>query len=341
MNNFFKIVVTLFLVFIITPLLAQTVPQSIAQVPPSITQSETNQEIARMKKEFEILDKQVNSQNNISENAFNRISNQIDSASLHVDIMMGLFTVLAVILGIYVTGVERSVKKIKEDTQSLLTESTKIRDETQKINKDIYNDFRKIYEKIKEEETIDLLNRLVAVPEDILNLFPILASRNLSSDTHFSLLQEAYLKYSNNPPHNYNDEYPLLILQHFHNRLFSNEFCTKIFREHFVRRSENFFPIELTRLIDSFATGVENKNFEEIKSDIKIMVEGILSRQIADTSTLHPDLNYLFSKLTERGIQVTDLCSIRTNVQIDQYTDKFERFCDEFKKLNNPKNPNL
>ncbi len=291
----------------------------------------TNKDFEFVKREVDLLNKQTNSQNSITDSSFNRISNQIDAASFNQNLAMGLFVLLAIILGIHVTNVEKSVKRIKNYNEVLLKQTQKIKDETQSINDNINHNFTVIYKKIKEEETIDLLNRLVKIPEDIQNLHPLLTTRELHSDEHLGLIKKAFenvkklqITKANILRVNVNS----LVLQHFSNRFFIDDFCTESIH-YFPVISQNFFNNEVFKLCDDFFTAVDSKEFSAYESYFRSIVQGILNRQISDSSSLHPDLNYLFSKFLSNNRLVDEMFNIEIPEQ------KFKIFCDEFKKINN------
>ncbi len=291
----------------------------------------TNKDFELVKKELDLLSKQVSSQNSNTDSSFNKISNQIDVAAYSQNLIMGLFTILAIALGVYVTYVEHSVKRLKTDNENLLEETRKIRDETQNINNNINNNFNVIYKKIKEEETIDLLNRIVKTPEDIVNLHPLLATRELHSDKHLDLIKKTFeneKKLQNTNTRNLRFHISSLVLQHFSNRFFIDDFCTSSIND-FPSISGNFYDNEIHKLCDDFFNAVAFKEFSEYANYFKSIVNGILNRQISDSSSLHPDLNYLFSKFLSNKRLVDEMFKIEIHEQ------RFEIFCDEFKKINN------
>lgn len=123
----------------------------------------------------------------------NSISNQLEAVPISLTVFGVLFAVAAVILGVYVTRIENKIITLKGDTQKLLNETISTRDEVKGINKLIQKDIKGLYEKIKREETVHILDRLVNVPDDIGNLINPLLSRKLEKEDYFKL-KEAYLK---------------------------------------------------------------------------------------------------------------------------------------------------
>ncbi|MFZ5341052.1 MAG: hypothetical protein ACOZBL_00305 [Patescibacteria group bacterium] len=77
------------------------------------------------------------------------------------------------------------------------------------------------YERIKEEETKDLFDRLKDYPEDINNMFSKLATRKLD-EKYFIKLKDNYEKnnISKDPNRFYLEMYLILIFQHFPISLF-------------------------------------------------------------------------------------------------------------------------
>ncbi|TDE54441.1 hypothetical protein [Flavobacterium sp. GT3P67] len=139
------------------------------------------------------LQKDYEKQEKINEKTLDSISNQISAASLNLTIFGILFSVAAIGLGLYVTFIERKIVLIREENKTLLSETKLVKDEVVKINNQIQKDIYGLFLKIKREETVHILERLLKIPEDISNLSQQLLSRELEKED-FLILKEAYLK---------------------------------------------------------------------------------------------------------------------------------------------------
>ena len=118
----------------------------------------------------------------LTDRAFNGISNQL-SAAMYVLAIIGVF---GVILGVYINNKAKQVGEIKKNVEETLGK-------IERINDGINNNKEEFYKEIKRNETLSFLDRLIEVPEDIINIFPILASRKLQKND-FSKFTQAYHK---------------------------------------------------------------------------------------------------------------------------------------------------
>lgn len=177
--------------------------------------------IDSLQKEIISLKQKYENESSLTEKSFNSISTQISAASYNLTVFGILFAIAAIILGIYVTYVEKKIIRIREDNKQLLSESEKIKDEVFATNELIQKDINGLFLKIKREETINILNRLSKVPRDISNVIHDLVSRELERED-YEILKKAYLKLKENPSIsqglmrvNCEDNYKLLFFQHF------------------------------------------------------------------------------------------------------------------------------
>lgn len=136
-----------------------------------------------------------------SVNLDNNLSNQISSTNNLIAILSFLFTIVGILLGVWI---EKRYQRIK-DIQEIIN-STK--DYIDKHNTDLYRN-------LKEEENKELLLRLIKIPEDINNLITLLLSRKLSKND-FKLLLEAYKEAKKSSSFSrIKDSYLMLFAQHF------------------------------------------------------------------------------------------------------------------------------
>lgn len=189
-----------------------------------IRQQEINENYVKIFKEkLKALEGKIEMQENLNEKTINGISNQLNAASYNLTIFGILFAIAAILLGVYITRIENKVIHIREENESLLKQTVKNKEEVVSINNLIQKDTYGLYLKIKREETIHMLNRLLTIPQDIINLLELLLSRELEKED-FKILKEAYIKTKNLPKEqrklfsvglNYIDSYKLLFFQHF------------------------------------------------------------------------------------------------------------------------------
>ena len=159
----------------------------------SISIQQNKLKTEELSKDFNELQKKYEYQIKVNDQTLNNISNQIGATSFNLSIFAFLFGILAIGLGVYVTWVERKIIRLKEENESLLKETKKTKEEVVAINELIQKDIYGLFLKIKREETIHILNRLVKIPEDIANFTEQLISRELEEED-YTLIKKAYLK---------------------------------------------------------------------------------------------------------------------------------------------------
>jgi len=112
-----------------------------------------------------------------------------------------LLAILGLILAWYINRQYEKIKEMKD-----IVESTK---------KYIDGHSKELYIKIKRDETIELLNGLQEVPEDISNICNLLLYRDLLEDD-FKYLKDPYLKIKDDvSQRNAKYQYAILLAQHF------------------------------------------------------------------------------------------------------------------------------
>ena len=192
----------------------------------SIEQRLSDIESANFERDIKYLDKRLQDNENLTEKSFSSISAQLSVSEVFVGGVSVILTVLGLFLGLYINKKYKQVEQIsqqvinlKSDNEELLRKATIAKEEVEKINNSINSNMSDIYEKVKREETVSLLCRLVDVPQDISNLGTLLLSRKLEC-SDFDKLKTAYLKlgslidsssFLNDPK----SSYQTLFFQHF------------------------------------------------------------------------------------------------------------------------------
>jgi hypothetical protein len=149
------------------------------------------------------------------------ISNEISMASFILAAVALLFAIIGIFLGWYLNRLDKKTKDIRKEAEELLDEVSHMKKGIESINDQINNNLSRLYLRLREEESKNLLGRLVEEPLDILNISPLLLARNLS-ESFFPILKEAYSKLVNTnlsidsiDKKIVQDKYYLLFFQHF------------------------------------------------------------------------------------------------------------------------------
>jgi uncharacterized membrane-anchored protein YhcB (DUF1043 family) len=159
------------------------------------TNEPLNSEIHNLKKDLKETKREIDNrfayQMQCNEQAINSVNTSISGATLALTIVGIILVVIGVLLGVYITLVERKVRNLTDKSKSILETHLKIKDDVEKLDSHIKRNMTQLYDDLKKEETKALVERLVKVPEDIVNLTDILTSRDIPME-FFPKLKEAY-----------------------------------------------------------------------------------------------------------------------------------------------------
>ena len=159
----------------------------------------------------EEIDKKLDYQMRCNDAALNSVNTSISGDSYALMLFGIIATLLGVALGLYITRQVKNVTHIAKQSKIVLGDHLKIRDEVRDLDEKIKTNMSELYNALKEEETKALVERLCEVPEDIGNLFDVLASRYISKE-FFPQMKKAYQSLSDVSD---GSGYILLFFQHF------------------------------------------------------------------------------------------------------------------------------
>lgn len=229
-----------------------------------------------LKNDFKGLNEKYEYQLKINEQTLNSIGTQLDAVSFNISIFAFLFGIIAIGLGIYVTWVERKIVKLRDENQSLLNDTKNTKKEVVEINELIQKDIYGLFLKIKREETLHILNRLISVPQDVTNVSSELLSRELYPDD-YNLLKKAYLNLPKEEPiesgyislkGSYKDSYLLLFFQHFLEQATKDEDLNIDLREFYSTAIRCAFENDILKSTRDFIKSIKDLGYENSKVEI-------------------------------------------------------------------------
>lgn len=247
---------------------------------------EQNQiKIQELSKDFSELQENYEYQIKVNDQTLNSISNQIGATSFNLSIFAFLFGILAIGLGVYVTWVERKIVKLRDENEELLKQTKETKNDVVAINELIQKDIYGLFLKIKREETIHILNRLVKIPEDISNLCQELLSRELKQED-FSLLKKAYLKLklkSQKQPipgyitlsGSHQNSYLLLFFQHFLDLSLKDEEIIPDLTDYFSDAIDCAFENDIIKSTEDFTKALIDLGYQTKEKEINSFFNGI------------------------------------------------------------------
>ncbi len=229
--------------------------------------------LERINKSLLNLENKIEVERGINDKTFNSISTQISVSSYVLTIMGIAFAIVAIGVGVYVTYVERKIIKIGEENKALLTKNQKIKQDVEDLNALIQSDIYGLFNKIKRQETVDILSRLEQIPKDISNVCSLLLSRELL-EMDFEKLRKAYLSLGEREEE-YKTSYKILFFQHF---LTQTMIDTRL-RQDMLRFIPDgifaSFENDIIKSIKDFITAVINKGLNNYQDEINKFFSGI------------------------------------------------------------------
>lgn len=310
-----------------------------------------------LSREFQYLKRESDFSIKTNEQTISSITNQIGSTSNSLTIFGMLFGIGAIVLGVYVTYIERKVVRLNEKGQDQLSQSEKIKSEVNEINDLIQNDISGLFEKIKRVETKHMLYRLIKVPGDIGNLRDALLSRELERDD-FELLKSAYSKLLSDGDEslgggstgmNYKDLYLLAFYQHFLDLAIKDSEIGPIMTDFYETGIKCSFENDIIKSLENFMKAIIDLGIQSKSTDIKNYFNGLAKSKYVDLNRVY---EVLFSNIPTRGqrfsfyqqLPNTEDCKkvkihfgkmLMSNYSDGAYTDSEQNIIDEVNELKN------
>ena len=154
--------------------------------------------IEGLTKQVENLSYIVESQKDIIGQEQSAIENSMGAINIHLTVFSVLLAIGGIFLGVYINRKENNMQSLlkqveqkKDEVEKLEEKTSKTKKEIEELNNDINNDIEGLYAKLRREETITLLKRLVYEPNDVDNIGILLVSRDLEP-SDFKYLLTAY-----------------------------------------------------------------------------------------------------------------------------------------------------
>lgn len=208
-----------------------------------------------LRQKVELLDTQiVDLHTQISESQ-NTIANAIAASDRYLSIASIVISIIAIVLGAYVGWCYNRVEHIKKVVEDKETDILRLKKEVEQTNRQINGNLSSLYQKLRREETVTLLDRLIEVPEDISNIISQLLSRELMEED-YERLKIAFSRLQNDSEIDMQDGYISLLFRHFAGLGINDDSI----RNHFI---------------DSFSTLVSLSFKKDIQKSTADMVEGL------------------------------------------------------------------
>jgi hypothetical protein len=294
-----KIILLIF--FLPVFVFAKTNNDSIANIKISdIEQRLSSAEKSNYDSKIEYLDKRLQDNENLTEKSFNSISTQLSVMEIFIGVAGVFLALLVLLLGWYINHKYEQVVKLKSDNEDLLDKATVAKEEVEKTNRDINDNISEVYKKIKREETVGLLDRLVDVPQDISNICALLLSRKLEYDD-FNKLKKAYLKLlSLRDSSSWLSDYKILFFQHFFVHSIKDPEITTEIIEFISDSLDAAFENDIEKTTKEFAVLLSNENISLYNDVIVEYFKGLSKSKFKDYKKVY---EVFFDTLNSRNKQ--------------------------------------
>lgn len=252
---------------------------------------DVNEEIEKLSERQNYQNDQINSQTGMIDTAFDGISAEISASSYYIGIFGIVIAIFSIALSIYVSKIAKNVSNMKSDNELLLQKNIQIKTDLESLSEKITKDSSGLYKIIQDEESNHLTQRLIAVPEDICNLFGILASRDLS-DEHFLQLKEGYLQIKDSDEDNeYKFLYMNLFFQHFSEFSIVDKEIAPSFIEDLDDSFDMAFKIDTINSVKGFFKAVFNASMDKYISEINSYILAMFNSKYAEEEEVYFTIN--------------------------------------------------
>lgn len=280
--------------------------------------NQQNEKIKQTEDQINYQKDQMNSQIGMLDTAFDGVSSQLGASSYFVGIFTVIIAVLTIGLGIYVSRIERNIRVLVQDNETLLLRNVQIREEIQTLSDNITNNSKSLYNIIRNEESNHIIERLLLVPNDIINLNTLLLSRELEP-RHFINIKEAVLR----ADEKYKGNYSILFFQHFAGiSMFDDDVKDTVFKD-LDWLIENSFKNDIVKSSSEFFNSAYKNGIIHSKDVINLFAKALSKSKY---------LNYeeIYFGIFNQMINREDKFLLYENIE---KTDDAKKFRKEYGKL--------
>lgn len=262
---------------------AQTLQSRVNKVVETVNKNEAEikeveSKIDKLSDRFDNLEYAVEKQKDIIAQEQTAIDNSLSAANHNISIFSYIVAAIGIIIAIgsFAFGayfskkteqILESVDKKRDEIDQLKQEITKIKDEAKGLNDEIKDNVDGLFNRLRRDDTISLLGRLVDVPEDIGNIFKMLLARKLHP-SDFNLLLKAYTKLMSENKESaekkpilgmsQKEQYLLLFFQHFCGKSIQSSLLKDDVISHFFTALQCAFKIDVRNSLSSLVETLNN-----------------------------------------------------------------------------------
>ena len=247
---------------------------------------ESKQEDLKSRQEYQ--NGQIDSQSGMIDTAFDGVSAEIGAASNYISIFGVGLAIFTIVLSIYVSRMEKSVKSMRDDSETLFHTNLQIKESVELLSEKITKDSKGLYKIIRNEESNHIIDRLISVPEDLGNLYNILATRDLEPE-HFFKLKEAYMQVRLDPEFNLN--YLTLLTQHFSGLAILDDDIKDDYLQSLNHSFEHSFKNDLVKSSYDFFEALAGSDLSKFITEINLFSIELISRNLGNNEQIYFAIN--------------------------------------------------
>lgn len=246
------------------------------------------QQLNEVKERQNYQNEQINGQTGMIDTAFDGVSAELSSSSNFIGIFGIIIAIFSVGLSIYVSRIEKNVKAMKTDSEFLLQKNIQIKLDLEALSEKMTKDTAGLYKLIRNEESNQMIDRLISVPEDIHNLFSNLASRDLEKE-HFPKIKEAFLQL-NDEDDGYSD-YLIILFQHFSDLSFIDKDLKQKFLDSLPDNFDHSFTNDVLKSVTDFFNAIIQLSISKSITEINVYVASLCKSQFAENEKVYFTIN--------------------------------------------------
>lgn len=210
-------------------------------------------------------EKKIEDNHNLITTIYQSLSIMISFAGIFISILGIILTIINIIYGSFLS---RKINKSSEQVNKMLKEVEEKHSQINKLDNDIQSQFSNVFKKLKEAETHELIERLINVPEDIVNLLSILLTRDILK-IYFNDIKKAYLNHVNSEQFDsfrsdkIISDYFILFFQHFADLSLFDPDITDEFQNRYDTTIQSAFLNDALKSTSEIISACVNNNFEK------------------------------------------------------------------------------
>ena len=153
---------------------------------------ELSQGMDSIQSRMDLLRTHTDMLSNIIETSNDSIANQLTAIDVLLALVAVVVGVASIILGMYISRKKQEIDAIAKTIADKKLLVDDVANTTKKLDEQIHNSMKDLYQQLRKEETNALLDRLVYEPMDVSNLCQLLLARDLDDNGYYKI-REAYL----------------------------------------------------------------------------------------------------------------------------------------------------